>query len=222
MSDSLRPHGLQNARPPCPSPTPEAYSNSCPLHQCFHPTIPSSVIHFSSLLQSFPCIMIFSKESVLHIQWPKYWHFSFSISPSNEYLGLISFRIDWMDLLAAQGTLKSLLQHQSSKASVLWHSALLIVQLSHPYMTTGKTVALARQNFVGKVMSLLFNMLSRLVIHTLTYIKHFLSHLHIIPTIWKLLRDQPSYTQNAVWELRSKGIVTCPMSFLSKVHSIEI
>ena len=164
VSNSSQPHGLQHTKPPCPSPTPEAYSNSCPLHQCFHPTIPSSVIHFSSLLQSFPCIMIFSKESVLHIQWPKYWHFSFSISPSNEYLGLISFRIDWMDLLAAQGTLKSLLQHQSSKASILQHSAFFIVQLSHPYMTTGKTIDLTRWTFVGKVMSLLFNILSRLVI----------------------------------------------------------
>ena len=163
-SDSLRPHRLQHTRLPCPSPTPEAYSNSCPLHQCFHPTIPSSVIHFSSLLQSFPCIMIFSKESVLHIRWPKYWSFSFIISPSNEYSRLISFWIDWMDLLAAQGTLKSLLQHQSSKASVLWHSALFMIQISHPYMTTGKTIALTRWTFVGKVMSLLLNMLPRLVI----------------------------------------------------------
>ena len=112
----------------------------------------------------FPSIRVFSDESALHIRWPKYWSFSFSISLSNEYSGLISFRMDWLDLLAVQGTLKSLLQHHSSKASILWCSALFIVQLSHPYVTTGKTIALTRWTFVGKVMSLLFNMLSRLVI----------------------------------------------------------
>ena len=112
----------------------------------------------------FPSIRVFSDESVLHIRWPEYWSFSFSISSSNEYSGLISFRMDWLDLLAVQGTLKSLLQHHSSKASVLWHSIFFIVQLSHPYMTTGKTIALTRRTFVGKVTSLLFNMLSGLVI----------------------------------------------------------
>ena len=112
----------------------------------------------------FPSIRSFSNESALHIRWPKYWSFSFSISASSEYSGLISFRMDWLDFLAVQGTLKSLLQHHSSKASILQHSAFLIVQLSHPYMTTGKTIALTRQTFVGKVISLLFNMLSRLVI----------------------------------------------------------
>ena len=112
----------------------------------------------------FPSIRVFSNESVLHIRWPKYWSFSFSISPSNEYSELISFRMDWLDLLAVQGTLKSLLQHHSSKASTLQCSAFFIVQLSHPYMTTGKTIALIRWTFVGKVMSLLLNMLSRLVI----------------------------------------------------------
>ena len=112
----------------------------------------------------FPSIRVFSNESVLYIWWPKYWSFSFSISPSSDYSGLISFRIDWLDLLAVQGTLKGLLQHRSSKASILWCSAFFIVQLSHPYMTTGKTKALTRLTFVGKVMSLLFNMLSRLVI----------------------------------------------------------
>ena len=112
----------------------------------------------------FPSIKVFSNESVLCIRWPKYWSFSFGISPSNEYSGLISFRMDWLDLLGIQGTLKSLLQHHSSKASIFRHSAFFIVQLSHPYITTGKTIALTRQNFVGKVMSLLFNMLSRLVI----------------------------------------------------------
>ena len=112
----------------------------------------------------FPSIRVFSNESVLHIRWPKYWSFSFSMSPSNEYSGLISFRMDWFDLLAVQGTLKSLLQHRCSKASVLWHSAFFIVQLLHPYLTTGKTIALTRLTFVDKAMSLLFNMLSRLVI----------------------------------------------------------
>ena len=122
----------------------------------------------------FPSIRVSSNESVLHIRWPKYWHFSFSISPSNEYSGLISFRMDWLDLLAVQGTLKSLLQHHSSKESILWHSTFLIVQLSHPHMTTGKTIALTRWIFVGKVMSLLFNMLSRLVITFLPRSKHLL------------------------------------------------
>ena len=112
----------------------------------------------------FPSIRIFSNESVFHIRWPKYWSFSFNISPSNEYAGLISFKIDWFDLLAVQGTLKSLLQHHSSKASIVWPSAFFMIQLSHPYMITGKTRALTRRTFVGKVMSLLFNMLSRFVI----------------------------------------------------------
>ena len=112
----------------------------------------------------FPSIRVFSNESVLHISWPKYWSFSFSASPSNEYPGLISFRIDWLDLLAVQGTLKSLLQHHSSKASICQCSAFFIVHLSHPYMTTGKSIALTRRTFVAKVMSLLFNMLPRLVI----------------------------------------------------------
>ena len=140
-------------------------SNSCPLIRWCHPTISSSVIRFSCL-QSFPAFShwVFSSESVLRIRWPKYWSFSFSISPSNEHSGLISFRIDWLDLLAVQGTLKSLLPHRSSKASVLQHSAFFIVQISHPYMTTGKTIALTRWTFVYKVMSLLLNMLSRLVI----------------------------------------------------------
>ena len=115
----------------------------------------------------FPRIRIFSSESVLHIRWPKYRNFSFNISPSNKYSRLISFRMDWLDLLAVQGTLKSLLQHHSSKPSILWHSAFLIVQLSHPYMTTGKTIALTRRTFVDKGMSLLFNMLSRFTVLSL-------------------------------------------------------
>ena len=123
----------------------------------------SSVNSFSSCFQSFPASWSFH-ESGPPIRWPKYWSFSFSISPSNEYSGLISFRMDWLDLLAVQGTLKSLLQHHSSKASILWCSAFFTVQLSHPYMTTGKTIALTRRTSVGKVMSLLFTVLSRLVI----------------------------------------------------------
>ena len=120
----------------------------------------------------FSSIRVFLNESVLRIRWPNYWSFSFNISPSNEYSGPISFRVDWMDPLAVQGTLKSLLQHHSSKASILWHSAFFTVQLSHPYMTIGKTIALTRRTFVGKVMSLLFNMLSRLVIS--------LKHQHVV------------------------------------------
>ena len=122
----------------------------------FHPLLlPPSI---------FPSIRVFSNESFLRSRWPKYWSFSFSISPSNEYSGLISFSMDWLDLLAVQETLKSLLQHHSSKASILWHSAFFVVQLSHPYITSGKTIALTRWSFVGKVISLLFKMLSRLVI----------------------------------------------------------
>ena len=122
----------------------------------------------------FPSMRVFSNESVLHIRWPKNWHFSFSISSYNGYSGLISFRMDWLDLLAVQRTLKSLLQHHSSKASILSHSAFCIIQLSHPYMTTGKTIALTRQTFVGRVMSLLFNMLSSLVVTFLSRSKHLL------------------------------------------------
>ena len=125
------------------------------------------------LLSVFPSIRVFSNESVLCIRWPKYWGFSFNINPSNEYSGLISFRMEWLDLLAVQGTLKSLLQHHSSKASILRCSAFFIVRHSHPYMTIGKTVALTRWTFVSKVMSLLFNMLSRLVIAFLPRSKHF-------------------------------------------------
>ena len=163
VSDSLRPHGLQHARPPCPSPTPRVYPDSCPLSRWCHPTISSSVV-LLLLLSIFPSIRVFSNESALCIRWPKYWSFSFNTSPSNEHSGLISFRMDWLDLLAVQGTLKSLLQHHSSKASILWRSAFFIVQLSHPYMTTGKTRALTRWTFIDNVISLLFNMLSRLFI----------------------------------------------------------
>ena len=130
---------------------------------------------FSSCLYLiFSSIRVFSNELVLHIRWPVYWNFSFNISPSNEYLGLISFRIDWLDLLAVQGTLKCLLQHHSSKASIIWCSAFFIVQISHLYMTTGKTITLTRQTIVGKEMSLLYNMLSSLVRAILPKSKHLL------------------------------------------------
>ena len=122
----------------------------------------------------FPSVRVFSDQSVLHIRWAKYWSFSFSISPYSEYSGLISFRMDWLALLTVQGTLKSLLQHHSSKASIFWHSPFFIVQLSHPFPTTGKTITLMRWTFVGKVMSLLFNMLFRLVIAFLPRSKHLL------------------------------------------------
>ena len=138
---ALRPYGLQHARLPCPSSTPGTCSNSCPLSQWCHPTISSC--HPLFLLSSiFLSIRVFSNESVLRIRGPKYWSFNFSISPSNEQPGLISFRMDWLDLLAVQGTLKSLLQHHSSKASILQCSAFFTVKLWHPYMTTGKTIAL--------------------------------------------------------------------------------
>ena len=152
MSDSLQPHGLQHARFPCPSPTPRVYSNSCP-----ESVVPSNqlILYHPLPLQPsiFPSIKVFSNESVLCIKWWKYWSFSFSISPYNEHSGLMSFRMDWLDILAVQGTLKSVLQHHSSKVSILQRSAFLIVQLSHPSMTTGKTIALTRWTFVGKVMS---------------------------------------------------------------------
>ena len=149
MSDSLRPHELQYARLPCPLPTPGAYSNSLPSSQWCHPTISSSV--FPLLPSSiFPSIRVFSSKSDLLIRWPKYWSFSFNISPSNEHPELVSFTMDWLDLLAVQGTLKSLLQHHSSKASILRRSAFFTVQLSHPYMTIGKTTALTRQTLLAK------------------------------------------------------------------------
>ena len=149
MSNSLRPHESQHTRPPCPSPTPRVHSDSCPLSHLIlcHPLL---------LLPPIPLsIRVFSNESTLCMRWSKYWSFSFSIIPSKEHPGLISFRMDWLDLLAVEGTLKSLLQHHSSKASVLWCSAFFTVQLSHPYMTTGKTIALTRRTLVSKVMSLL-------------------------------------------------------------------
>ena len=150
MSYSLRPHESQHARPPCPSPTPGAYSDSS-----IGSVMPSSHLILCRPLLLLPpipfSIRVFSNESTLCMRWPKYWSFSLSIIPSKEHPGLISFRMDWLDLLAVQGTRKNLLQHHSSKASILQHSAFFTVQLSHPYMTTGKTIALTRWTFVGKV-----------------------------------------------------------------------
>ena len=163
VSDSLQSHESQHARPPCPSPTPGVHSDSTSIES----VMPSShlILCRPLLLPPIPpSIRVFSNESTLRMTWPKYWSFSFSIIPSKEIPGLISFRMDWLDLLAVQGTLKSLLQHHSSKASILRRSAFFTVQLSHPYMTTGKTIAVTRRTFVGKAMSLLLNMLSRLVI----------------------------------------------------------
>ena len=150
MSDSLQPHGLQQARLHCPSPSPGACSNESTesVMSSHHLLLCCPLLLLPSI---FPIIRVFSNESALHIRWPTYWSFSFSISLSNKYSGLVSFRIDWLDLLAVQGTLKSLLQYHTSKASIFWCSVFFIVQLSHPYMTTGKTIALTRWTFVGKV-----------------------------------------------------------------------
>ena len=159
MSNSLWPHGLQHTAFPVHHQILDLAQIH--VHRVGDAIQPSHPLSSPPLLPSiFPSIRVFSKESVLRIRWLKYWSVSFSISPSNEYSELISFRIDWFDLIAVQGTLKSLLQHHSSKTSILQHSAFFIVQLSHPYMTTGKTTALTRQAFVRKIMSLLFNMLS--------------------------------------------------------------
>ena len=164
MSDSLQPHELQHARPPCPS----TNSWSSLKLMSIESVMPSSHLILCCPLLLLPpippSIRVFSNESTLLMRWPKYWSFSFSFNPSKEHPGLISFRMAWVDLLAVHGSLKNLLQHHSSKASILQHSAFFTVQLSHTYMTTGKTIALTRWTFVGKVMSLLLNMLSRLVI----------------------------------------------------------
>ena len=160
MSDCLRPHGLQHAKFPSPSLSLRVCSNSWPLSRWCYLTVLSPLLPLPLI---FPSLRVFSNDSVLCIRWQKYWSFSFSISPSSEYLGMISFRIDWFDLLAHQGTLKSLLQHHSSKASILWCSAFFTVQLSHPYVT-GKTIVLTLWTFVSKWMSLLLNTLSRFVI----------------------------------------------------------
>ena len=174
VSNSLRPSEPKHARPPCPSPTPGVHPNPCPSSQWCHPTISSSIIPFFSCPQSFPASGSFQMSQLFTSGGSKYCRFSFNISPSNEHPGLISFRMDLLDLLAVQGTLKSLIQHHSSKTSILQCSAFFIVQLSHPHMTTGKTIALTRWTFVDKVISLLFNMLSGLVITFLPRSKHLL------------------------------------------------
>ena len=174
VSNSATPW-MEHTRLPCPSPTPWAYSNSCPLSWWCHSTISSSVVPLSSCRQSFPAPESFQMGQLFTSGGQSIGvSFSFNISPSNEYSGLISFKMDWLELLAVQGTLKSLLQHHSSKASILQHSAFFIVQLSHPHMTTGKTIDLTRWTFVDKVTSLLFNMLSSLVIPFFPRSKHFL------------------------------------------------
>ena len=174
MSDSLQPHGLQHARLSCPSPTPGAYPNPCPLNQWWHPTISFSVIPFSSCLLSFPALGSIQMSQFFTLGGQSIGaSASLSFLPMIiQYSGLISFRIDWFDLLAIQGILKSLLQHHNSKASILLSSTFFRVPLSHPYMTTGKTIALTIGTFVDKVMSLLFNMLSRFVIAFLPRSKH--------------------------------------------------
>ena len=163
VSNSLQPHRLQHARLPCPSPNPGVYPYSCPLSQWCHPTISSSVVCFSSCLKSFPASRSFQMSQLFASRGQSIGSFSFNISPTNEHSGLISFMMECLDLLAVLKSLKSLLQHHSSKASILQHSAFFKVQFSHPYMTTGKIIALTRWTF-DKVMSRLFNILSRLVI----------------------------------------------------------
>ena len=171
VSDSLQPHELQYSLSITNSQSLPKLMSTESVKPSNHLILCHPLLYLSSI---FPSIRVVSNESALCIRWPKYWSFSFNISPSNEHSGLISFRMDWLDLLAVQGALKSLLQHHSSKASVFWRSAFFIVQLSHPYMTTGKTTALTRQTFVDKVISLLFNMLSRLVITFLSRSKRLL------------------------------------------------
>ena len=210
VSDSLQLHGLQHTRLPCPSPTPRASSNSCPLSLWCHPTISSTVIPFSSCLQSFPASRSFPVSQLFASGGQSTGSFNFNISPSNEHPGLISFRMDWLDLLAV----KSLLQHHSSKASVLRHSAFFTVQLSHPYMTTGKT--LTRRTLVGKVMSPLLNMLSRLVITFLPRSKRLLISWLQSPSavIW-----EPE--KNKVWHCLHCFPIYFPWSDGTRCHDLR-
>ena len=166
-----------------------------------------------------PSIRVFSNEAILCMRWPKYWSFSFNISPSNEHPTLISFRMDWLDVFAVQGTLKSLLQHHSSKPSILWSSAFFTVQLSHPYMTTGKTIALTRQNFVGKVMSLLFNMLSRLVITFLPRSKHLLISWLQSPSA--VILEPKKIKSGITPESRGASIVLYVLSYQLFLHALH-
>ena len=197
MSNSLQPHGLQHTRLPYPSLSPGVCLKLGPLSQWCHPAISSSVTPFSSCPQSFPASRSFPVSQLFASGGQKYWSFSFSTSPSNKYSGLISFRIDWFDLLVVQGTLKSLLQHHSSNASILWCSAFFMAQLSHPYMTTGKTIALTRQTFVNNMMSLLFNTLSKFVIA-------FLPRSKCLLILWL----QSLYT--LIWEPRKWNLTLFP------------
>ena len=192
------------------------YSNTCPSSRWCHPAISSSVIPLSFYPQSLPASGFFSSESTFRMRWPKYWSFSFSISPSNEHPGLISFRMGWLDLLTAQGTLKSLLQHHSLKASILQCSAFFTVQLSHPHMTTRKAIALTRWTFVGKVMCLLFNMLSRLVITFLPRSKCLLNFMAAI-TIW----SDFGAPQNKVWHCFHCFPIYLPWSDGTRCHDLS-
>ena len=205
MSDSSWPHELQHIKLPCPWLSPGVCSNSCLLSWWCFTTISSSVAPFSCHPQFSPASGSFP-ESALCIRWTKYWSFCFSISPSNEYSGLISFGIDWFDLLAVQGTLKSLLQLHSSKTSILRRSAFFMLQLSHPYMTSGKTVALTIRTFVGKVMSLLFNTLSRFVIA-------FLPRSKCLLILWL---QSPSTVILEPKKIKSVTICTFPLLFAIK------
>ena len=214
MSDSFRPHESQHTRPPCPSPTPGVHPNPCPSS-----LMPSShliLCHPLLLLPPIPpSIKVFSDVSTLHMRWPKYWSFSFSISSSNEHPGLISLRMDWLNLLAVQGTLKSLLQYHSSKSTTFQHSAYFTVQLSHPHMTTKKTIALTRWTFVGKVMSLLFNMLSRLVITFLPRSKRLLISWLQSPSA--LILEPP---KNKVWHCFHCFPIYLPWSDGTRCHDL--
>ena len=216
VSSFLRPRGLQHSRLPCPSATRGVFSNSCPLSQRCHPTISSSIVPFSSCLQSFPA----SGSSLMSQLFASGGQtFSFSINPSSEYSGLIFFTIDWFDLLAVQGMLKNHLQHHSSKASILQHSAFFMVQLSHPYMTIGKTIALTRQTVISKVMSLLFNMLSRLVIAFLPRSNHLLiSWLHSsTAVILELQKNKVCHCFHClpIYSAQSDGTRCCDLCFLN-------
>ena len=213
MSDSLWPYGLQHTRSPCPWPTPGVYSNSCPSHWWCQPTVSSSLIPFSSCPQSFPASGSFHMSQFFASGGQS---IRASASASNEYSGLISCRMDWLDLLAVQGTLKSLFQHHSFKASILQRSAFFTVQLSHPYMTTGKTIALARRTFVGKVMSLLFNMLSRLVITFLPRRKHLLISCLQSPSA--VILEPP---QNKVWHCFHCFPIYFPWSDGTRCHDLR-
>ena len=213
MSDSLQPHESQHARPPCPSLTPGVHSNSCLSSRWCNPAICRPLLFLPPIV---PGIRVFSNKSTLCMRWSKYWSFSFKISPSNEHPGLISFRMDWLDLLAVQGTPKSLLQHHSSKASILPHSAFFTVQLLHPCMTTGKTIALTRRTSIDKVISLPFNMLSRLVITFLPRSKRLLISWLQSPSA--VILEPP---KNKVWHCFHCFPIYLPWSDGTRCHDLR-